>query len=55
MVQLCVMAMVLGVVVLMVVPLPRRRIAAMFSRGFGMGVFGAGLVGLVYTLALPLA
>jgi len=54
MVQLCIMAMVLGAVMLSVLPVPRHRIAALMSRGTGMSVFGAGLAGLVWNLALPL-
>jgi len=53
MIQLSIMAMVLGAVVLKVLPLPRRREAALATECAGMGVFGAGMVGLAWSLALP--
>lgn len=54
MLQLSIMAMVLGAVVLTVLPMPRHRVAMLVSRGAGMGVFGAGLAGLLWTVAVPL-
>lgn len=53
MLQLCIMAMVLGAVVLVALPQPRHRIAATLSKGAGMSVFGAGLAGLLWNLTLP--
>jgi hypothetical protein len=53
MVQLCIMVMVLGAVMLIALPAPRHRIIALFSRGAGMGMFGAGLAGLLWNLAVP--
>jgi len=52
MVQLSIMAMVLGATVPLAVPAPRSRSALLATKGFGAGVFAAGLAGLGYALAL---
>jgi|GEM_PF-3819422 len=52
MVQLSIMAMVLGATVPLAVPAPRSRGALLATKGFGAGVFAAGLAGLGYALAL---
>jgi len=52
MVQLSIMAMVLGAAVPLAVPAPRSRGALLATKGFGAGVFAVGLAGLGYALAL---
>jgi hypothetical protein len=50
MIQLSIMAMVLGLAVPMALPPARSRGALVFRRGFGVGVFGTGLAALGYAL-----
>jgi len=52
MVQLSIMAMVLGATVPLAIPTPRSRGALLAAKGFGAGVFAAGLAGLGYSLML---
>lgn len=50
MIQLSIMAMVLGAAVPMAMPAPRSRGALIAAQGFGGGVFVMGLAGLGYAL-----
>ncbi|MBC2666949.1 hypothetical protein H7F51_15630 [Novosphingobium flavum] len=54
MIQLCIMAMVLGAVLLIALPSRRYRLVQLASKGVGMSAFGVGLAGLVWNLASPL-
>ena len=53
MIQLGFMAMVLGAAVPLAAPTPRSRFALLATKGFGLGVFGAGLASLGYALMVP--
>lgn len=50
MIQLSILAMVLGAVVQMALPAPRSRAALLAVKGLGGGIFAAGLGGLGYAL-----
>lgn len=50
---LSIAAMIGGVAALMFAPLPRDRTKRLASQGLGAGIFAIGLVGLLYSMFVP--